>query len=101
MEPLNWSRMAKSLAQESELVEPLDRVDEDLVCFGAEGHVSAAWANLQVHDLVWVGDLGYGLCLVTVPEEDGTSGAGRDKLKFVVASLAHGCMETVLGLTHL
>lgn len=93
--------MAKSLAQECELVELLERVDEDLICFCAEGHESATWANLQVHDLVWVGDLGYRLCLVTVPEEDRTSGASRDKFKFIVASLAHGCMETVLGLTHL
>ena len=93
--------MAKSLAQESELVEALDRVDEDLICFGAEGHESAAWADLQVHHLVGVGDLGYGLRLVTVPEEDRTSGASCYEFKFIVMSLAHGCMETVLGLAHL
>ena len=93
--------MAKSLAQECELVELIERVDEDLICFCTEGHESASWANLQVHDLVWVGDLGYRLCLVTIPEEDRTSGASCYEFKFIVVSLAHGCMETVLGLTHL
>ena len=82
--------MAKSLAQECELVELIERVDEDLICFCTEGHESASWANLQVHDLVWVGDLGYRLCLVTIPEEDRTSRASRDKFELMVASLAHG-----------
>ena len=87
--------VAESLTQEAELVESLQAVDKDFVGLGAEGHPLAAGADLEVHDFVRVRDLSDGLGLITVPEEDWATGAGRHKLKLIVAPLAHRCVEAV------
>ena len=93
--------MAETFAQESELIEPSQTVDEDFICFSAKGHEAAAWANLQVVDFVRVRDLCDRLSLITVPEEDWTATACGHELELVVCSLAHRSVEAVLSLAHL
>ena len=44
-EALDWSGVAETLAQESELVQSLQAVDEHLIRLGAEGHPPARWAD--------------------------------------------------------
>ena len=101
LKSLDRCRVAQSLSKEGELVQSLQLVDKDFVCFCAKGHEFAWWANLQVGDLVRVGDLGDRLSLVTIPEEDRAARSSRYQLKLVVLSLAHSCVESVLSLTHL
>ena len=101
MESLNWCGVAEALAKEGELVEAIEAVDENLICFSAEGHELAARANLKVHHFVGVGDLGHGLGLVAVPEQDWASRTSCHQLELVVPSLTHGCVEAVSGLAHL
>ena len=93
--------MAQSFAQEGELVQTLKLVDEDFICFSAKGHEFARWANLEVCNLVGVGDLGNWLSLVAVPEEDWAAGARCHQLELVVAPLAHCRVEAILCLAHL
>ena len=93
--------MAQSFAQEGELVQSLKLVDEDFICFSAEGHEFARRANLQVRDLVGVGDLGNWLGLVAVPEEDWAAGARCHQLELVVTPLTHCRVEAILCLAHL
>ena len=101
MEPLDRCRVAQSFAQEGELVQSLDRVDEDFICFSTECHEFARWANLQVCNLVGIRDLGDWLGLVTVPEEDWAARARSHQLKLIVTPLAHRRMEAILRLAHL
>ena len=93
--------MAQSFAQEGELVQSLKLVDEDFICFSAEGHEFARRANLQVCDLVGVGDLGNWLGLIAVPEEDWAAGARCHQLELVVTPLTHCSVEAILCLAHL
>ena len=93
--------MAQALAHECELVESLEAVDEHFVGLSAERHVLSAWADLQVHHLVGVGDLCHWLGFVAIPEEDWRAGASGDEFKLVVTALAHSHVVTVLSLAHL
>ena len=67
---LDGGGVAKTLAEEGELVETLDGVDEDFIGLSSEGHEPAGGADFEVSDLVGIRDLSDGLCLVAVPEED-------------------------------
>ena len=93
--------MPQAFAQERELIQPLYLIDKDFICFCAKCHEFARGTDLQVGDLVGVGDLSDRLGLVAVPEEDGAARARRHKFKLVVAPLAHRCVEAILRLPHL
>jgi len=100
-EALDGRGVAQALAHECELVESLEAVDEHFVGLSTERHILSAWADLQVHDLVGIGDLCYWLRLVTIPEEDWRARAGCDEFELVVTALAHSHVVTVLRLAHL
>lgn len=93
--------MTQAFSEESELVEPLDAVNENLIGFGAKGHPLAARADFEVSHFVGVGDLGDGLSLIAVPKEDGAARASGHEFKLVIPALTHSCVETVCSLPHL
>ena len=72
--------MSQALAQEGELVESLQPIDKDFISLCAEGHPLAAGADLQILDLVRVGDLSHRLRLIAVPEEDWAARASCHEL---------------------
>ena len=100
LELLNGGGVAQALSEERELIEAGQAVDEDFVGLGAEGHKLAARADLQVEHLVGVGNLGDGLRLVAVPEEDRAASARRHQLELIVPALRHRHVEAVLRLPH-
>ena len=93
--------MAQSLAQEGELIESLQTVDKDFICFCAKCQEFARRTDFQVRNLVRVRDLSDRLCFIAIPEEDWAARAASYQLKFVVLPLTHRCVEAVLSLTHL
>jgi hypothetical protein len=101
IESLNWGGVAEALAQEGELVQSLQTVDIDFICFCAERHEFSGWANLEVCHFVRIWDLGYWLRLIAVPEKDGAARATSHEFQLVVPSLAHSCVEAVRRLAHL
>ena len=93
--------MTQAFSKESELVESLNAVDKDFISFRAKGHPLAARADLKVGHFVGVGDLGDGLGLIAVPEEDRAARASSHEFKLVILTLTHRCVEAVRSLAHL